>query len=123
MREELIEWAKSLCEFAGENEIFYGEFLKKISADKEVMDEFAYYFDNHNFAGVVNVDGMTLVDILIWQVDHFKADLDKGIYDMQSNPDKMLIRAFDTMLNMRKSPEAYLQRFSSETGTDYPGKF
>lgn len=66
---------------------------------------------------------MTLVDILVWQVDHFKSDLDRGLYDMQSNPDKMILRAFDTMLNMRRSPAEFLQRFSSETGTDYPGKY
>jgi len=123
MREELIIWAKSLCEYAGENESFKGEFLQKLIADKEVLEEFAYYYDNHGFLGSVNVNGMTLVDILVWQVDHFKSDLDRGLYDMQSNPDKMILRAFDTMLNMRRSPAEFLQRFSSETGTDYPGKY
>lgn len=123
MREELVTWARNLCEYADENEEFCFEFLQKLNDDAEVLEEFAFYYDNHNFAGIVNVDGMTIVDILVWQVDHFKSDLDRGFYDMQSNPDKMLLRAFDTMLNMRKSPEAYLQRYSSDSGTDYPGKF
>jgi len=123
MREELVTWARNLCEYADENEEFCFEFLQKLNDDAEVLEEFAFYYDNHNFAGIVNVNGMTIVDILVWQVDHFKSDLDRGFYDMQSNPDKMLLRAFDTMLNMRKSPEAYLQRYSSDSGTDYPGKF
>lgn len=123
MREELVTWARNLCEYADENEEFCFEFLQKLNDDAEVLEEFAFYYDNHNFAGIVNVNGMTIVDILVWQVDHFRSDLDRGFYDMQSNPDKMLLRAFDTMLNMRKSPEAYLQRYSSDSGTDYPGKF
>ena len=66
---------------------------------------------------------MTVVDIMIWQMDHFKSDLDRGLYDMQSNPNKMLLRAFYTMLKMEKDPQLYLEKYGSDTGTDYPGKF
>ena len=42
---------------------------------------------------------------------------------MQSNPDKMLLMAFDTMLNMEIAPNEYITRYMGDTGTDYPGKY
>lgn len=60
---------------------------------------------------------------MVWQTDHFKAELDRGKYDMKRNPSKMVLMAFDTFLNMEKDPEKYVRQMSGETGTDYPGKY
>ena len=60
---------------------------------------------------------------MVWQKDHFKAQMDRGHYDMKQNGDKMLLMAFDTMLKMEKQPEKYVQLMQSETGTDYPDKY
>jgi len=123
MRNEIEIWAKRLCEFAGEDECFYEEFVGKLLRYEDVYSEFEYYFDNGAFCGNVTVEGMSLVDIMIWQMDHFKSDLDRGLYDMQSNPDRMVLMAFDTMLNMKSDPQKYISKFNTDTGTDYPGKF
>jgi len=117
------EWANDLCECAGENEKYADEFWAMLEDNAGVMGEFRYYRQNGRFCGEYTVSGMTLIDIMIWQMDHFKLDLDKGLYDMQSNPDRMLLKAFETMLLMDKNPEKYLQRFGQDTGTDYPGKY
>ncbi len=42
---------------------------------------------------------------------------------MKDNGDKMLLMAFDTMLQMEQDPMRYISRMQSETGTDYPGKY
>ena len=123
MNNELMLWVNRLCEFAGQNEEFRDEFVAKLKANADVLEEFEYYFYNGSFLGEESVEGMTLVDIMIWQMDHFKSDLDRGFYDMQSNPDKMLLMAFDTMLNMKTNPEKYISKFKTDTGTDYPGKY
>ncbi len=60
---------------------------------------------------------------MVWQMDHFKAQLDRGHDDMKQNGDKMLLMAFDTMLKMEKQPEKYVYLMQSETGTDYPEKY
>ena len=94
-----------------------------INGSEKIRKEYIYYMINNRFLGEYSVCGMTVVDIMIWQMDHFKSDLDRGLYDMQSNPNKMLLRAFYTMLKMEKDPQLYLEKYSSDTGTDYPGKF
>ena len=120
---EIKNWTKLLAGNAGENDAFVNEFIEMINGSEKIREEYIYYMINNRFLGEYSVCGMTVVDIMIWQMDHFKSDLDRGLYDMQSNPNKMLLRAFYTMLKMEKDPQLYLEKYSSDTGTDYPGKF
>ena len=60
---------------------------------------------------------------MVWQIDHFKAQLDRGEPGMRDNGGKMLLLAFDTMLKMKREPERYLRMMQQETGTDYPDKY
>ncbi|MBD5495525.1 MAG: hypothetical protein HDR12_14480 [Lachnospiraceae bacterium] len=122
-REAARQWAESLCYYAGENEEFLEQFWNAMEASEEVYREFVYYMENRNFLCQHKVEGYTVVDIMVWQMDHFKAQMDRGHYDMKQNGDKMLLMAFDTMLKMEKQPEKYVQLMQSETGTDYPGKY
>ena len=120
---EIKNWTKLLAGNAGEDDTFVNEFIDLINGSEKIKDEYIYYMVNNRFLGEYSVCGMTVVDIMIWQMDHFKSDLDRGLYDMQSNPNKMLLRAFYTMLKMEKDPQSYLEKYGSDTGTDYPGKF
>ena len=120
---EIKDWTKLLAGNAGEDDAFVNEFIDLIKGSEKIREEYIYYMINNRFLGEYSVCGMTVVDIMIWQMDHFKSDLDRGLYDMQSNPNKMLLRAFYTMLKMEKDPQLYLEKYSSDTGTDYPGKF
>ena len=120
---EIKNWTKLLAGNAGENDAFVNEFIDLINGSEKIKEEYIYYMINNRFLGEYSVCGMTVVDIMIWQMDHFKSDLDRGLYDMQSNPNKMLLRAFYTMLKMEKDPQLYLEKYGSDTGTDYPGKF
>ena len=120
---EIKNWTKLLAGNARENDAFVNEFIEMINGSEKIKEEYIYYMINNRFLGEYSVCGMTVVDIMIWQMDHFNSDLDRGLYDMQSNPNKMLLRAFYTMLKMEKDPQSYLEKYGSDTGTDYPGKF
>ena len=123
LENDLRKWTELLASRAGESSGFVTEFLDLLENSEGIKREYVHYMTNTTFLGEYSVCDMTVVDIMIWQMDHFKSDLDKGLYDMQSNPDKMLLRAFYTMLKMEKDPQAYTERYASDTGTDYPGKF
>ena len=66
--------------------------------------------------------GLTIADILVWQIDRFKAALDEGKFSLKYNGPHMVLAAFLTMVDVSENPEPYLSRFRSETGCDYPGK-
>lgn len=117
------EWAEALCLYAGEGQEFLEQFWNALRNSQPVYREFIYYLENRNFLCEYRISGYTVVDIMVWQMDHFKSRLDRGNDDMKQNGDKMLLMAFDTMLKMEKQPEKYIDLMQSETGTDYPEKY
>lgn len=121
--EAVIRFIGELCRYAGENKDFAEAFWEKLKKDKEIYQEFLYYIEHGNFACRAKVEGYTVVDVMIWQMDHFKARLDQDNSATRQNGDRMLLLAFDTLLNMRKDPEKYILKMSMETGTDYPDKY
>ncbi|MBO5474353.1 MAG: hypothetical protein J6A08_11320 [Lachnospiraceae bacterium] len=123
MEEKAYEWAKALCRYAGEDEEFLKKFWNMLVQSEGIYQEFLYYMEHQNFSCAYKVAGYSLIDIMIWQMDHFKAQLDRDRSAMKSNGDRMLLMAFDTMLKMEKDPEYYVNLMLNETGTDYPGKF
>lgn len=122
-RKEIEQWVRTLGESAKEEEAFLDTLAWALAREPEVAEEFACYVKTGNFPCKAQVDGYTVVDIMIWQMDHFKAEMDRGKYEMKNNSGKMVLRAFDTLLKMKEQPERYKRLMQSETGTDYPGKY
>ncbi len=122
MNELLYEYAKDLCERAFEEEGVLDAFWKRISAYPEVMREFDFYREHNDFLCELKVSGITVADILVWQIDRFKAALDEGKFALKYNGPHMVLAAFYTMCDVIDEPSKYTSRFSSETGTDYEGK-
>ena len=122
-KERAYGWAKELCRYAGEDEAFLERFFGMLAASEGVSKEFLYYLEHQNFLCEYQVEGYSLIDIMVWQMDHFKAQLDRDRTQMKSNGDKMLLEAFHTMLLMEQDPQHYVNLMQSETGTDYPGKY
>lgn len=114
------EYVKELCLRAGENEAFAEGFLKALKADEEICNEFTYYMSHNDFACKAKICGYSVVDILIWQIDHFRAWLDRDTTGTKQNKDRMVLLAFDTMLKMRENPQKFMEKMTGETGTDRP---
>lgn len=121
-RETLFAWAERLCAYGGENEAFLRDFWQKLLDNPGIYEEFDYYYTRREFLCKTKIEGVTVVDILVWQMDHFKARLDRS-GEMRTNKDKMLLYAFYTFLNMAENPDVILAQIREETGTDYPDKF
>ena len=117
--EKVDDFIAELCRCAGEDEAFAHSFGEKLKADEEIYQEFVYYMEHQDFACKVKVGGYTVVDVLIWQIDHFRAWLDRDTTGTKQNKDRMVLLAFDTLLKMRKDPSGYLQKMQGETGTDF----
>ncbi len=127
MEERAYQWAQALCSCAGEDMEFFREFWQALSQSQGVYREFLYYLEHETFLCDYKVAGYSVVDIMVWQIDHFKVNLDLShsgaAYAGGHNGDRMLLLAFDTMLKMEREPERYAALMRSETGTDYPDKY
>lgn len=115
-------WCKELCKCAGYDEEYAYNFWNRLVKSEGVYSEYIYYMIHQDFACKYAVADATIADIMIWQIDHFKASMDMD-RQQKHNPDLMLLTAFVTMLDMEDDPEGMGARLKSDTGTDYPGKF
>ena len=121
-KETLYEYARSLCEQANEEDGVLDVFWNRISAYPALIKEFDHYRLHNDFLCELEVSGMTVADILVWQIDRFKAALDEGKFALKYNGPHMVLGAFYTMADVIDHPERYADRFRSETGSDYEGK-
>lgn len=119
---KLTDIIKEMTEAAGLDSEFGTEFANKLSKDSDMCDEFVDYIRTQQFSGKNTVNGYSLIDILVWQVDRFKAGMDQGKYGMKNNECLMVLMAFDTMFKMKKDPEKYLRLLTEETGQDMEAK-
>ena len=122
INEAAHEWAYALCECAGETREYAETFWKRLTGSEGVYGEYVHYMLNQDFACSYKIEGVTIVDIMVWQIDRFKAGMD-SVRPERDNPDRMLLTAFVTMLDMEERPDELLDAYRRDTGTDYPGKF
>lgn len=124
MEEKQVRYfINELCRYAGEGDSFAQNFWEKLREDEEIYQELVYYMTHGTFACQAKVEGYTVVDVMVWQMDHFKARLDRDNSGTRQNGDRMLLLAFDTLLDMREDPLKYIAKMQGETGTDYPDKY
>lgn len=121
-KQRLYEYAEALCEQGCEEDGVLELFWETVTAHEDVLKEFEYYMDHNDFLCALCVEGITVADILVWQIDRFKAAIDEGKFALKYNGPHMILGAFYTMCDVCDHPEKYTIRFLSESGTDYPGK-
>ena len=115
--------AAKLCEAAGKEKIFLEEFWNGLCDTDGMLREFAYYCDTGKFLCEKKVSGYTLADVMVWQVDHFKAYLDRGDEMLRYDSAKLLLQAFSSMAKLNRDPEPILRKMATESGTDSPDKY
>lgn len=119
----LRSYVLKLAAGAGETERYGEELWQGIRQSPGLLQELAWYHDKGSFLCRYAVEGYTLADVLVWQVDHFKAFLDRPDEMNRYDQDRLLWSAFQTMLAMQEHPEGYQRKMREETGTDYAGKY
>lgn len=123
MTQEIREWAIRLAQCAGQDGEQAQAFVEGLENSPQIQEELCYYYEHQNFLCNYRVAGYTIVDILVWQVDHFKAFLDRPDEMNRYRQDRLVWSAFHTMLEMEEHPERYQRKMQEETGTDYAGKY
>jgi len=117
--EALKNFVYRLSEQAGRDEAFAADFWERISHSQGELMELAYYHDKGEFWGQHVVAGYHLTDIIVWQVDHFKAYMDRGDDMNRYRQQRLLLDSLDIMLKMETDPEPYIKKMREESGTDF----
>jgi hypothetical protein len=116
--EALHNWALQLGEASGHSTEDADRLWNFIKADTGILHEFAYYHDRHEVLGAFSVQGYTLADIMVWQIDHFRSHMDRLDNDNKYNHASLLFDSFTWLVKLSQNPDEVIAQFSSETGTD-----
>lgn len=119
----LENYVENLSLRAGRTKEDGAELWARIRQSVGVLQELAYYHDYGKFLCKHQVAGYTLADILVWQVDHFKAYMDRPQDMNRYRQERLLLDSLDVMLQMEQDPAVFREKMRSETGTDYEGKY
>lgn len=107
-----------LCEYAGKPEEWQQDLWKALLTDKGLYDAFVYYLEQHALPDVPKCEGYSLTDLYVWQMEQDNLRRDTGKNTAQCNKEDMVLRAFMTMVGMRREPEAFLRRLRDWKGMD-----
>ena len=118
--DEALQFTWYLCDGAGKDIEFLKQFFVGLLTYKDIYEEFVYYMEHGEPLAKVAIGGYTLVDVLIFQIDHFRAIMDREPAKIRGNREEMILMAFNTLLKMKVDPEKYLEKMRTETGTDQP---
>ena len=121
--ETLRSYVLELSEKAGKPEGYGEDLWNRIKQSNGVLRELAYYHDYGEFYGKYEVAGYTLTDVLVWQVDHFKAYMDRHEEMNRYRTERLFLESLDVLLKMEKDPAPYVEKMKGETGTDFADKF
>ena len=115
---ELHRFVLELAEHAGESTEYGEQLWQGIRRSGGLLQELAYYHDYGSFLSKYKVAGYTLSDALVWQVDHFKLYMDRPQDMNRYRQEKLLLSAFETLLQMEQDPTALAEKMRRETGQD-----
>ena len=96
-----------MAETAEYGDAYAESFFNKIMKDESLLKEFAAYILTNRFTCENQVRGYSVVDVMVWQMDHFKSFLDRDQSKVKSNECAMILNAFDTFMKLKEDPERY----------------
>lgn len=115
---KVYENLRTLCSFAGESQEWCDALWQDIVTDPELYGELLYYMHNDTLSGRMSCCGYTLIDLFVWQMDKYNLLHDTGKNTADCKKVDMVLRAFETMAQMKQNPEEYLRRFGQGRSQD-----
>lgn len=107
-----------LCILAGEPEEMRDILWQDFLTDRELYEEFTYYAENQEILGKLSIEGYTMLDLFVLEMDAYNLRHDTAKNTAFCNKEDMVLRAFLTMAGLRKEPEKYVKRLQEGFGTD-----
>lgn len=112
---------RALGEFAQKNQDYIDKLWNGLLLDPELMNEFMYYLDHHTLLDEMKCHGYGLTDLYVWNIGQYNLYQDLGKNPLECNKEGMVLDSFMNMLEMKKNPEEYLKRLSTDNGMDRIG--
>lgn len=107
-----------ICEYAGLSKDWTDRLWQDVLECREVYEELVYYIEHHTFKDEFKIENYSLCDLYVFQMNKYNLVREIGKNPRTCNKEKMVMRAFRMMLDMRKAPEEYVRRLQEGKGMD-----
>lgn len=107
-----------LCEYAGRSMQWCDSLWAFMLEDGELIEEFVYYLNHHDFLDKMKVGGYSLTDLYVQQLDRFNIMQDSGKNTAACNKEEMVLNAFETMARLKKEPGKLTRKWQEGYGMD-----
>lgn len=107
-----------LCEYAGCTGAWCDELWSEMLSDKELYDELVYYLEHHTPLDAMKVNGYSMTDLYVWQMEKYNLQRDSGKNTEQCNKEGLVLRALQALADMKKNPDIFMKRLNDGAGMD-----
>ena len=117
-RIKACQYLYELCEYCGYEREWVDELWENILLDDRLYDELVYYLENHSLKDQINVAGYSLTDLYFFQMNKYTLLTEIGKNPVTCNKERMVLNAFNMMVQMIKNPEECIKRIEEGKGED-----
>jgi hypothetical protein len=117
-RIKAYEGLLTLGEMSGEPKEWCDALWEELVFDGGLLDEFVFFLEHHYIKDTVKCEGYSLTDLYIWQMNKYNIIGDSGKNTAECNKDRMVLKAFRDMIDMKKEPEVFIKRMTLGKGMD-----
>ncbi len=96
------------------------ELWRRIVSCDGVMKELVWWCENGSLLGEFSPEGITIADAIAWQVDHFKAYMDRE-ENNRWHRERLFLQSLETLLDINDGNRSVLGKIrgeGGESGTD-----
>lgn len=109
---------QNLCDYCNEKDSWCDELWGYMLQNDELYEEFVYFIVNRSLMGKMNVEGYTLIDLYVKQVDMYNVRNDLGKNPIYCMKEDMVLRSFLMMGRLLEAPETYKKKLEDGFGMD-----
>ena len=109
---------QNLCDYCNENDSWCDELWGDMLQNDELYEEFVYFIVNRSLMGKMNVEGYTLIDLYVKQIDMYNVRNDLGKNPIFCMKEDMVLRSFLMMGRLLEAPETYKKKLEDGFGMD-----
>lgn len=91
-----------VCEYVGYSDLFKEQLWADLIKDEGIYQELLYYLEHQDFLARVTIDGLTILDIFVWQMRKYNIRMDRGKNGSDCDKLAMLLETIRTMLDMKQ---------------------
>ena len=109
---------QNLCDYCNEKDSWCDELWGYMLQNDELYEEFVYFIVNRSLMGKMNLEGYTLIDLYVKQIDMYNVRNDLGKNPIFCMKEDMVLRSFLMMGRLLEAPETYKKKLEDGFGMD-----